>query len=130
MIAILGIITVFIFVSTTILLGKYYIFFTKKKYQSIRTEKICNFKTVALYSVHAIMMLSFFTLGMAIIVELCGPVFKFSADTMLYITGFRKMIMFFVQHLKAFCLLLVFYYVGLNSQKKLSKKLKKIKDIG
>ena len=30
----------------------------------------------------------------------------------------------FVQHFKAFCLLLVFYYVGMNSQKK-SKKSKK-----
>ncbi len=28
----------------------------------------------------------------------------------------------FVQHLKAFCLLLVYYYVGINSQRKTSKK--------
>ena len=31
----------------------------------------------------------------------------------------------FVQHFKAFCLLLVFYYVGMNSQRKSSQKSKK-----
>ncbi len=33
--------------------------------------------------------------------------------------------MIFVQHFKAFCLLLVYYYVGINSQRKTSKQSKK-----
>ena len=59
------------------------------------------------------------------IIEFCFSIFVKDEVTLGYFAGYRKIIMYLVQHFKAFSLLLINYYVGLNSQRKSSKKSKK-----
>ena len=68
------------------------------------------------------MLVSMILNGLTISVEFCLSAFARDEITLIYFTGYRKIIMYLVQHFKAFSILLVYYYVGLNSQRKSSKK--------
>lgn len=83
---------------------------------------------MSVYSVHFIMIFSYICLAIIILVQFSYAVFSKDDITIQYISGYRQVIMNFVQHLKAFCLLLVYYYVEINSQRKTSKKSKKNDD--